>query len=80
MRLGELQVQRQDWGAVIAAVRRGVDKGQLKDPGNAELLVGVAHYSQNNYAAAVPFLERARQSAKHRQIADTYLQAIRALD
>ena len=80
VRLGELQVQRQDWGAVIAAVRRGVDKGQLKDPGNAELLVGVAHYSQNNYAAAVPFLERARQSAKHRQIADTYLQAIRALD
>jgi tetratricopeptide (TPR) repeat protein len=78
IRLGEVQVQREDWPAAITAVQRGVDKGQLKDPGNAQLMLGIAHYSQKDYAAARPFFERARQSEKHRQIADSYLQAIRA--
>jgi len=78
VRLGEVQVQREDWPAAIAAIQRGIDKGQLKDPGNAQLWLGIAHYSQKTYADAVPFLERARQSAKHQPLADNYLQAIRA--
>jgi tetratricopeptide (TPR) repeat protein len=78
IRLGEVQVQREDWPAAIAAVQRGVEKGQLKDPGNAQLMLGIAHYSQKEFAAARPFFERARQSDKHRQIADSYLQAIKA--
>jgi tetratricopeptide (TPR) repeat protein len=78
IRLGEVQVQREDWPAAIAAVQRGVDKGQLKDPGNAQLMLGIAHYNQKEYSAARPFFERARQSDKHRQIADSYLQAIKA--
>jgi tetratricopeptide (TPR) repeat protein len=78
VRLGEVQVQREDWPAAIVAIQRGVEKGQLRDPGNAQLMLGIAHYSQKQYAAARPFFERARQSDKHRQIADSYLQAIRA--
>jgi tetratricopeptide (TPR) repeat protein len=78
IRLGEVQVQREDWDAAISAIQRGVDKGQLKDPGNAQLMLGIAHYNQKEYEAAVPFFNRARQSDKHRQIADSYLQAIRA--
>jgi tetratricopeptide (TPR) repeat protein len=78
IRLGEVQVQREDWDAAIAAVQRGVDKGQLKDPGNAQLMLGIAHYNQKRYSEAVPFFNRARQSDKHRQIADSYLQAIQA--
>ena len=78
IRLGEVQVQREDWAGAIAAVQRGVEKGQLKDPGNAQLMLGIAHYSQKEYAAARPYFERARQSDRHRQIAESYLQAIRA--
>lgn len=78
IRLGEVQVQREDWDAAIAAVQRGVDKGQLRDPGNAQLMLGIAHYNQKRYSEAVPYFNRARQSDKHRQIADSYLQAIQA--
>jgi tetratricopeptide (TPR) repeat protein len=78
VRLGEVQVQREDWDAAIQAIERGVQKGQLKDPGSAQLMLGIAHYSQKDYTAARPFFERARQSERHRQIADSYLQAIRA--
>jgi TolA-binding protein len=76
--LGELQAQRDDWPAAIAAIERGVEKGQLKDAGNAQLWLGIAHYSQKNWEAAVPFFERARQSPQHRARADNYLQVVRA--
>jgi len=78
VRLGEVQLQREDWPAMIAAIERGVAKGQLKDPGNADLMLGIAYYSQKSYADAVPLFERARRVDKHRPMADSYLQAIRA--
>jgi tetratricopeptide (TPR) repeat protein len=78
VRVGEVHVQRDDWRGAITAVERGVAKGQLKDPGNAQLMLGIAHYNQKEYGAARPFFERARQSERHRQLADSYLQAIRA--
>lgn len=79
VRLGELQGQRDDWDAALTALQRGVDKGQLKDPANAQLLIGIAHYSKKDYKEARPFLEKAAQSSKHKQIATSYLQAIKAM-
>jgi len=79
VRLGELQVQREDWAAALTALQKGVEKGQLKDGANAQLLMGIAHYSQKNYKEAKPFFERASQSAKHKQVAASYLQALKAL-
>jgi tetratricopeptide (TPR) repeat protein len=79
VRLGEVHVQRDDWTGAISAVERGVAKGQLKDPGNAQLMLGIAHYNKKEYSAARPFFERARQSERHRQLADSYLKAIQAL-
>ena len=79
VRLGELQIQREDWSGAVTAVQRGIDKGQLKDPANAQLLMGIAHYSKKEYKDARPFLERAAQSTKYRQTATQYLQAIKAM-
>ncbi|HEY3518429.1 MAG TPA: tetratricopeptide repeat protein [Gammaproteobacteria bacterium] len=76
VRLGEVHVQREDWAAAIAAAQRGLDKGQLKDAGSAQLMLGIAHYRQNELDDAVPFLQRARQTEKHRQMAESYLQVI----
>jgi tetratricopeptide (TPR) repeat protein len=78
VRLGEVHVQRDDWTGAITAVERGVAKGQLKDPGNAQLMLGIAHYNKKEYSAARPFFERARQSERHRQLADSYIKAIQA--
>jgi tetratricopeptide (TPR) repeat protein len=78
VRLGEVHVQRADWAAVVAAVQRGVAKGQLRDAGNADLMLGVAHYRQEMYDDAVPFFERAQRAAKHRSMAESYLEAIAA--
>ena len=63
VRLGEVQVQREDWPAAITAVQRGVDKGQLKDPGNAQLMLGIAHYSQKELRGGAAVL-RARSAVR----------------
>jgi tetratricopeptide (TPR) repeat protein len=78
VRLGQVHAQRRDWPAAIAAIQRGMEKGQLKDRGNAELWLGIAHYSEQRYEAAVPFFQRAARSDKHRNVAESYLQAIRS--
>jgi len=78
VRLGEVQVQREDWAGAIAAIQRGLDKGQLKDPGNAQLLMGIAYFSDKKFGEARPYFERAQRVDKHRQIATSYLQAISA--
>jgi tetratricopeptide (TPR) repeat protein len=77
VRLGEVQAQREDWPATIAAIERGIAKGQLRDLANANLWIGIAHYTQKDYDEAVPFFQRARQSERYRQTADQYLGAIR---
>ena len=78
VRLGEAHVQRDDWPAAIAAIQRGIDKGQLKDPGRAQLMLGIAHFNRKEYETAAPFFNRARQSDQHRPMADSYLKAIEA--
>ncbi len=78
VRLGEVQAQREEWDAAIAAIERGVAKGQLKDPANAQLWLGIAHYTKKEYTAARPYFERSRQTERYRQTSDQYLQAIRA--
>ena len=76
VRLGEVQVQREDWAAATAAIQRGIDKGQLKDAGNANLLMGISHFNQKNYAEARRWFERARQSERHRKMSNDYIQII----
>jgi tetratricopeptide (TPR) repeat protein len=78
VRLGEVHVQRENWPPAVEALQRGIDNGELRDTGNAQLMMGVANYSQKKYAEARPWLERAQRSDKHRQTATSYLQAIRA--
>jgi tetratricopeptide (TPR) repeat protein len=78
VRLGEVHIQRRDWRAAEAALERGLSTGELKDAAAAQLLLGIALYSEKRLTDAQTWFQRARQSTKHRQIADSYLQAIEA--
>jgi tetratricopeptide (TPR) repeat protein len=78
VRLGEVNVQREQWPAAQAALDRGLSKGQLKDAANAQLLMGIVLYNQKKFSEAKPWFERASQSEKHRQMSRGYLQLIQA--
>jgi hypothetical protein len=80
VRLGEVQVQRNEWAGAVTALQNGLRKGGLKDPGNAQVLLGIAQYNQKNYAGAKDAFTRARNFDKHRKMADGYLQLIQGAD
>ena len=78
IRLGEVHLERKDWEAAKSAIERGMSKGELKDTGGAQLLMGIAFFNERKLADARPWFERAQKAEKHRQIAETYLQIIDA--
>ncbi len=76
VRLGEVQIQRNEWASAATALQSGLRKGGLRDSGNAQLLLGIALFNQKNYASAKDAFSRARNFDKHRKMADGYLQLI----
>jgi tetratricopeptide (TPR) repeat protein len=76
VRLGEVDIQREDWAGAAAALDRGINKGQLKDTANAQMLMGIALFNQKKLGEAKTWFQRASQSEKHRQISRGYLQLI----
>lgn len=78
VRLGEVNVEREDWLAAETALQRGIGKGQLNDLGNAQFLMGVVLYAQQRLPEARAWFDEARQSPPHRTAADEYLRVIAA--
>jgi len=76
VRLGEVQVQREQWEAAQAALERGIQKGQLKDAPTAQLLMGISLYNQKKLKEAKDWFVRARGAEKYRQMATGYIQLI----
>jgi tetratricopeptide (TPR) repeat protein len=76
VKLAELEIERRNWRAAVAALNSAHDKGQLADPAQAELLMGIALYGQKEFAAAREKLEAAARSEEHAEVARRYLQAI----
>lgn len=78
MRIGEVNIQLEDWAAAATALQSAVSKGGLKDTGNAQLLIGIAFYNQKKYGDARTWLQRAAGSKAHAKTANGYLALIDA--
>jgi tetratricopeptide (TPR) repeat protein len=78
VRLGEVQIQRSEWAGASAAFMQGINKGGLKDKGNAELMLGIALYNQKELSKAKSWFEKAKSFDKQRKTATGYLQLIEA--
>ena len=78
VRLGEVHIQRQDWEAAKTAIDRGLSKGQLKDTGSAQLLMGIVLFNEKKLEDARTWFERAEKSPRHKSIAENYLKIIGA--
>lgn len=76
VRLAVVHVAREDWSAAIAALHAGMGRGSLSDEGQANLLMGVALYRQQQFDEARTWLEQAAESPRQRPMADVYLRAL----
>jgi len=76
LRIAEVYSQREDWTNAQNNLKTALDKGDLKNPGSAQLLMGIVLYSQEKYGEAKTWFERARNSTAQRSQADNWLKYI----
>jgi len=63
LRLAEVHIQRERWAEATEALGKAIERGDLPDPGQAELLMGIAFYSQKRPGDAVRWFVRAKRFA-----------------
>ncbi len=73
VRLGQVYMQREAWQEATEVLQQAVAKGDLKDPGNAQLLLGIAFYNDQRVDQARSSFARARQHDSTREAADRWI-------
>jgi tetratricopeptide (TPR) repeat protein len=74
--LGQLYLQREDWDNATSALRNAVEKGELRNPCNSELLLGIAHYNQGQTGDARTWFQRAGNDERCEEASQRWLQHI----
>jgi tetratricopeptide (TPR) repeat protein len=77
VKLAQVHLQREDWVKVREALELAVDKGDLSNPGNAYVLLGIANYNTKQLNAATQAFREARKHDKQRKTANQWLEHIR---
>ena len=73
VRLGQVNMQREAWNEAWVLLEKAVDKGGLKDPGNVDLLLGIAYYNDAHVARARSSFVRASRHDSTRKSASRWL-------
>jgi tetratricopeptide (TPR) repeat protein len=73
VRLGQVYMQREQWKDATAALQEALDKGGLREPGNAQLLLGICYYNDDRVEQARSSFARAREHASTREAADQWI-------
>jgi len=73
LRIAQVYVQREDWPNASDNLRLAIDRGGLKSPGDALLLMGIASYNQKQTAAARTYFEKAKGYSASRAHAEGWL-------
>lgn len=78
-RLALLQGERGQWTSARDAVAAAIQKGSLSAPGDAQLLLGIAHYNTKRKDAALASLQEAkRYGADTAKCADEWIKVVKS--
>jgi len=76
VRLGQVYLQREEWDLAAEELQRALAKGGLKDTGNAQLLLGIALYNDNQLGSARNSFVRASEHESTRAAARRWIEHI----
>jgi Tfp pilus assembly protein PilF len=76
VRLAQLRLQREEWQEARNAVQRALEKGGLASPGDAQILMGIAFFSEKQPEQALAWFARARGYGETREEADIWIEHI----
>lgn len=72
-RLGQVYLQREDWGEAASHLELALDRGGLDNPGSVLLLLGIASYNEGQSGKARRYFVQARDHEKSRAAAEGWL-------
>ncbi|MBW2294771.1 MAG: tetratricopeptide repeat protein [Deltaproteobacteria bacterium] len=75
-RLAEVHIQRERWEEAAEALGLALEKGNLPEPGQATLLMGIALYSQKKPGEALTWFGKAKKFSETKHEAEVWLQHI----
>lgn len=73
IRLGQVYMQRENWSKAAELLERGIDRGGLDEPGNAQLLLGISFYNDARVERAKSSFDQAAKHEKVRQAAEGWI-------
>jgi tetratricopeptide (TPR) repeat protein len=73
IRLGQVHLQREEWKGAAEMLHQALEKGGLDDPGNAQLLLGIAYYNDQRVGRARSSFTKARQHDSTREAAERWI-------
>jgi tetratricopeptide (TPR) repeat protein len=76
VRLAQVYVQLENWPKAGDALESAIDKGKLANQASAELLLGIAYYSEKRPDKARPWFERASTDEQYRAQAEGWLKQL----
>ncbi len=76
VRLAQVRMQREEWAQAVEMLEKAIAKGDLKKPGNAQLLLGVSYYNDEHVGQARSSFARARKHDDTRTQADQWISHI----
>ena len=75
-RLAEVHIQQERWEEAAVALGQALEKGQLPNPGQTTLLMGIVLFSQKKPEQALPWFNKAKGYAETEHEADIWLEHI----
>ncbi len=76
MRLAQVHLEVEDWKKARLALQSGIDKGNLRDIGSAQLLLGVSNYNEKRFKSAKTAFLAAAQEEKSASSAKKWLKHV----
>ncbi|MFT5441733.1 MAG: hypothetical protein ACI8W3_000775 [Myxococcota bacterium] len=76
VRLGQVYLQKEDWGTAAARFEDALKKGDLTTPGNAQLLLGIAYYNNNQVFRAKSSFIKAADYEQYKTNAEQWISHI----
>ena len=77
-RLGQIQIEEENWKGALASFTQAQKKGGVKDPGELNFLIGVAAVELKQWKVAEQALRGAMSSEKHAKAAAEWLNHLQA--
>ena len=78
IRLGQAHLQAENWRLSESALEQGLRKGELKDPGNAWMLLGIAEFNGGKISEAIGSFQQAVKFEDSKRNAERWLRFVQS--